>query len=521
MPHQRSNHESREARARISSYESIIERIIRDYGGRETLSELANAYEREKKRKYRLAFIEYKKVLRAEKAIYEEERNISYQSSSLNESYNHHHENSKATWNSTGATLNKTGATWNSRGIHRQVEQLNHPSWARFNETRTFNETSNYHHENRGATWNNRGTTRTNRVATWNINYESSDEEATVNPDEEGNGYPSFCCNCFRENNDSLNDFYRINFETIWSDEVRSRKFKNFTTSRNENLQHIICKECKIYLTTDNEHEKDKCSWPSFLWKLLLNEEIISIYGCHVWKLIPRQWRFWFIESLKEFEPQNYERITIDFPPPLVQDVSEKRHEWDRLVNSYTLPNLRDACNKFMVPTVLCPFGCSEFLHRCGTVSMDMIFQRYIQHAVIDLYSKREAYASVMSCREDFIEFKNKKESMWLFNEDWKVLPSICFIQGVPRVLTCRDHNGGSKLFHIHGCRQPNHSLASLKPDQLCHGVLKTRTIKPMQKRIYSNAYQMHEQRGSFNGIDTCNLTNMHDFSYRSKIQSE
>ena len=31
----------------------------------------------------------------------------------------------------------------------------------------------------------------------------------------------------------------------------------------------------------------------------------------------------------------------------------------------------------------------------------------------------------------------------------------------------------------------------------------------------------MHEQRGSFNGIDTCNLTTLYDFSYRSKLQSE
>ena len=31
----------------------------------------------------------------------------------------------------------------------------------------------------------------------------------------------------------------------------------------------------------------------------------------------------------------------------------------------------------------------------------------------------------------------------------------------------------------------------------------------------------MHEQRGSFNGIDTCNLTSYRNFSFRSKLLSD
>ena len=42
-----------------------------------------------------------------------------------------------------------------------------------------------------------------------------------------------------------------------------------------------------------------------------------------------------------------------------------------------------------------------------------------------------------------------------------------------------------------------------------------------MKKSEYSDSYQMHEQRGTFNGIDTCNLTSFHNFSFRSKLLSE
>jgi hypothetical protein len=92
-----------------------------------------------------------------------------------------------------------------------------------------------------------------------------------------------------------------------------------------------------------------------------------------------------------------------------------------------------------------------------------------------------------------FIELKNRIESEWLLNPEWKVLPSIAFVSRVHKVLTCMDHKGGSKLFHIHKCRQPIHNLSAAKSDQLCHGVIRTRTVKPMKKSEYSDSYQMHE----------------------------
>ena len=95
------------------------------------------------------------------------------------------------------------------------------------------------------------------------------------------------------------------------------------------------------------------------------------------------------------------------------------------------------------------------------------------------------------------------------------MLPSISFVEGQgPHVMTCREHNDGSKELYIHPPRQPHHTIPSQKGDQLCHAVIKPRLIKPMKASKYSNTYQMHEQRGSFQGIDTCNVTNFGDFSF-------
>ena len=32
---------------------------------------------------------------------------------------------------------------------------------------------------------------------------------------------------------------------------------------------------------------------------------------------------------------------------------------------------------------------------------------------------------------------------MWLKHPDWKVLPTIAFVDIHPRILTCKDHDGG------------------------------------------------------------------------------
>ena len=104
----------------------------------------------------------------------------------------------------------------------------------------------------------------------------------------------------------------------------------------------------------------------------------------------------------------------------------------------------------------------------------------------------------------------------------WTIRPSIAFIKGIPVVLTCKDHNHGTTSFIIHPPRSPSfHNLPSKYSDQLAHCSIRTQTIKPMSKKYYSNAFQMHEQRGSFNGIDTCNISTYRKFDFHSTLLSQ
>ena len=51
----------------------------------------------------------------------------------------------------------------------------------------------------------------------------------------------------------------------------------------------------------------------------------------------------------------------------------------------------------------MCPFGDSVFIHKCGSVPIDVIFQRYIDFCEIDLINKRVKMSKVKWTRNDFL----------------------------------------------------------------------------------------------------------------------
>ena len=73
----------------------------------------------------------------------------------------------------------------------------------------------------------------------------------------------------------------------------------------------------------------------------------------------------------------------------------------------------------------------------------------------------------------------------------------------------------------IHPCQQPFHNLSTEISDQLCHTVIKTKTIKPLKAAQSSNTFSMYEQRGTFNGIDACSVTTFRKFDFTSKLSCE
>ena len=113
------------------------------------------------------------------------------------------------------------------------------------------------------------------------------------------------------------------------------------------------------------------------------------------------------------------------------------------------LPRLQKACGRNFLPLVLCPFGCSEFSSKVGKISMDIVFRRYLNKCHIKLMNKCEGLKYAQWTRDDYIH-NYWEYDCWLLNKNWCVRPSIAFIEGVPYVLSCRDHDKVRKLMMIH-----------------------------------------------------------------------
>ena len=214
--------------------------------------------------------------------------------------------------------------------------------------------------------------------------------------------------------------------------------------------------------------------------------------------------------------------VTWDQPPSIFRDITTDIKDMRSSLDKNSLSDIMTCCNKHLLPLVLCPWGESDFIHKCGHVPYDMIVQRYLHKVFINTLTPRQACQNLYSSREDYIRDSNSDYDDLLFNTSWKVLPSISFVSGKgPCVLTCREHDGGTKKLYIHPPRQPHHIIPSHKGDQLCHAVIKPRLIRPMVASKFNITYQMHEQRGSFQGIDTCDITNFGDFSFCSVLLDE
>ena len=121
------------------------------------------------------------------------------------------------------------------------------------------------------------------------------------------------------------------------------------------------------------------------------------------------------------------------------------------------------------------PWGCSEFIHKRGSVLIDVTIQQYLSRCDIKPMSHL-LLSKVIWSRDDFFRDENY-DDMILMNPKGKVLPSVVFIGGFPQVMACKDHNNGSDYIMIHTCCW-EHNLPAAQSDKISQVVIQSRLIK-------------------------------------------
>ena len=87
--------------------------------------------------------------------------------------------------------------------------------------------------------------------------------------------------------------------------------------------------------------------------------------------------------------------------------------------------------------------------------------------------------------------------------------------------MSSKDHDKGSTTKCMHPPQQPGHILPCKYSDQICHAIIKPRTITQSKAQKYSNTFQIHEQRGNFNGIGIYSVTQFRNFKLISYLLQE
>ena len=103
-------------------------------------------------------------------------------------------------------------------------------------------------------------------------------------------------------------------------------------------------------------------------------------------------------------------------------------------MTKYTLPDIERTCNAHLRQSVMCPWGCSEFIHKCGIVPIDVMTQQNLSRCEIKLISQ-SLLSKVKWSHDEFVR-EEKDNDMIILSHKWKVLPSVASVDGFTQVMT-------------------------------------------------------------------------------------
>ena len=251
----------------------------------------------------------------------------------------------------------------NSVSQNAEVEVTNHGILNVDNENNLFSRdisiddelslSGDLHVHHNGTTIDN----RTNADQSENLDMENNDHG--TNTSDESSMVGECCKNCRRQQPLTLVS-HRISFHVCKLRQIRQMsRLRHIKCCRTSTERVILCNECYEYLVNAERKKSSsyRYTWPSFYWSMISNPDAQRIYGSKLWQFIPSERRPWWLTPILEFECYNV--VNLEYPPSIFMDRSIDLISFQEVVSSYKLSRLIDACNNFMIPNVLCLWGCT------------------------------------------------------------------------------------------------------------------------------------------------------------------
>ena len=149
-----------------------------------------------------------------------------------------------------------------------------------------------------------------------------------------------------------------------------------------DTIDYLFWNECEVHLS---DEESDKANgpqfiWPAFYWSILHCRDIRNNYSSEfIWKIAPLEWREWWFDEIVIQFPTYYKSISIIEPKSIFMDITKDLETCNEGIKSPKIIFIDDFCNQFLLPNFLCPWGCSDFIHKVGYVNLDTVIQLFIQ----------------------------------------------------------------------------------------------------------------------------------------------
>ena len=269
-----------------------------------------------------------------------------------------------------------------------------------------------------------------------------------------------------------------------------------------------------------------KVAWPSFLWHSFVLESNLDRAN-DIWKLLPLRWKLSWLESVQTIGG-SFSGLDTDVGGIIFHDLSSELEWFKNNMDSNKRVNLEKCLNKYCVPTVRCPWGCTEFIEKCGYLSFGL-FLYYLNP--IDFVVQESHFSfdcgsggitrknSLNGLRPDYLSFQDCA----LENSEWKIQPSIIITRNKgPVVCTCSAHRNGSPNYYIHPPSNPlTGNQTSSQTNNLAPAVLIPRTFKNMKINNYNDSYSMVKLDSGYDGMDCCSISTNRRFDKGNVLSLE
>lgn len=276
-------------------------------------------------------------------------------------------------------------------------------------------------------------------------------------------------------------------------------KYNNMIYVRNSSFHLCLC--CDAYIVEEGKAEKKpQYYWPAMIARYLFLENQDDSYILHQsmkekWSLIPTEWRLWWITKVQTIDPD----LTLEYPEPKFVLATDQYNELMEAIGELKWLSLSKAIDKHLShPSVRCPFGCSEFLHKTNKVAFED-FLTIQSNGCLNSYCDTKQPCWTSGIKPNF-------PSKIAILDDSNFWCNPCIIvddhAGI-KILTCRYHNQNSRLSYFHVPESPTGTLCTPNSNNFAPAKIRTRTIRPAKLNGYSDTYELAMLQGGFDGMDS------------------